>query len=164
MSRQPINEDLHIEKQWFEDAREQTLDTLMGFINHVMNDYVHDYGTLCHAVSACAVAAAWAANSSEGARGGITGFQASFVMWDFIRYWLHSHNKCGLMMIDFDNMLYPQYEYRFDKTIPKDVWELLQKQAAEKLKDLDGCSDRVADHWRSIVNGNVPFGYRVVDR
>jgi len=165
MNIQPINEEMHIEKQWFEEAGKQTPDTLMGFINHVMNDYIHDYGTLCHAIAACAVAAAWAANECKGARGGITGFQAGFVMWDFIRHWTHRNNKCGMKLIDYDNMLYPQYEERFDKTIPKDVWELLQKQAAEKLEVKGGyCADSVASHWRNIVNGHVPFNYRVVDK
>ena len=164
MSKQLINEEMHLEKQWFEDASKQTPDTLMEFINHVMNDYLHDYGTMCHAIAACAVAAAWAANNCEGSRGGITGFQAGFVMWDFIRHWIYRYNKCGLRMIDFDNMLYPQNEYKFDKTITKNIWEVLQKQATEKLKDCDHCHDDVVQHWRSIVCGHVPFNYRVVDK
>ena len=84
-NKTPITEEMHLEKEWFELARKQTLETLPGFINYVMNDYMHDYGTICHAVAACALASAWAANDSP--NGGITGFQANFVMWDFVKQW-----------------------------------------------------------------------------
>lgn len=159
----PINEDMHLEELWFVEAAEQTPATLMEFFNHVMNDYVHDYGTICHAVAACAIAAAWAANRSEGAQGGITGFQAGFVMWDFIRRWEYSHNKTGMRLIDFDNMLYPQYEHRFDKAISRRVWESLQEQAKANLEAKEYAADEVRAHWQSIVDGHVPFGYTVSD-
>ena len=136
----------------------------MDFINHVMNDYIHDYGTVCHAISACAIAAAWAANETPGACGGITGFQAGFVMWDFIKQWEFSSNKCGLKILDYDNMLYPQYEGKFDKIISKDVWALLQKQANENLKDTSYAANEVVAHWQKIACGEVPFGYVVSDK
>jgi len=160
--KQEINEGMHIEEEWFADAHKQTTETLMGFVNHVMNDYSHDYGTVCHAIAACAIAAAWAANKESGAGGGITCFQAGFVMWDFIRQWEFSSNKCGLRIIDYDNMLYPQYEEKFAKTISNDTWEMLQKQAAEKLKDCEHCHPDVIKHWKSIAEGKVPFSYTVV--
>lgn len=157
------NEEMHLEKEWFKKAIDQTFETLPDFIKHVMDDYEHDYGTVCHAISACAIAAAWAANSMDGACGGITGFQAGFVMWDFIRQWQHNGNKTGLQIIDWDNMLYPQYAYKFDKTIPKSIWHKIQEQAGENLKNFPDADDRVIEHWKSIVNGKVPFGYRVID-
>ena len=160
---QVINEDMHLEEQWFAEAAKQTPETLMEFFNHVMNDYVHDCWTICHAVAACAIAAAWAADRSEGAQGGITGSQAGFVMWDFIRQWEYSSNKSGMRLVDFDNMLYPQYEYRFDKAISKRVWESLQEQAKENLEAKEYAADEARAHWQSIVDGHVPCGYKVVD-
>lgn len=156
-----ITEKMHPEKEWFEDAKKQVLETLPAFMNHVLNDYCHDYGTIVHAISACALAATNAANESE--HGGITGFQAGFVMWDFIRQWMYSSNKCGLRIIDYDNMLYPQYEYKFsNKEIPQSIWESLQKQAEELLKtEKDNAHEKVIEHWQSIIDGNVPFGYKV---
>ena len=159
---QIITEEMHPEKEWFEAAKHQTRDTLIDFFDHVMRDYKHDYGTICHALAACAIAAAWAANEEE--QGGITGFQAGFVMWDFIRQWEYSYNKCGLRIVDYDNMLYPQYEPKFDKTISADVWKALQNRAAELLNDCDHCADSVVEDWRKIAAGKVPFGYKVVDR
>lgn len=162
MARQVVTEEMHPEKEWFQKAKEQTPDTIMAYINHVMNDYSHDYGTICHAIAACAVAAAWAANNADGACGGITGFQSSFVMWDFIRHWMYENNKCGMRLVDYDCMLYPQYRDKFDKTISKDVWEQLQKAASENLKTYNAASS-VMEHWKSIVNGKVPFGYSITD-
>lgn len=160
MNKTAVNEEMHPEKEWFADAEKQTLESLPDFINHVMNDYIHDYGTVVHAVAACAIAAAWAANEADGARGGITGFQAGFVMWDFVLQWQFKNNKSGLRILDFDKLLYPQYSDRFEKVIDPKQWEKLQELARNNLEDRDAC-DEVREHWASIVDGKVPFGFRV---
>lgn len=163
MEKRIITEEDHLEIEWFKEAKLQTLNTLPSFMEHVINDYVHDYGTVCHAVSACALAAAWAANRSEGARGGITGFQAGFTLFDFIFQWQYPSNKTGLRIINYDDMLYPQYQYKFEKTIGKSTWESLQKEAKTRLEERGRLADRVKAHLESIVNGSVPFGYIVGD-
>ena len=53
-----VTEEMRPEKEWFAEAGKQTVETLPAFINHLMGDYEHDYGTVVHAISACAVAAA----------------------------------------------------------------------------------------------------------
>lgn len=156
-----ITEEMHLEKEWFAEAQKQTLQTLPAFINHVMNDYAHDYGTVCHAISACAIAAAWAANECEGACGGITGFQAGFVMWDFIKQWEFRNNKTAMKIVDYDNMLYPQYAYKFEKTITQATWDGLQKEAKKRLAENPDAHPDVVAHWRSIVGGQIPFGYTI---
>lgn len=222
-----ITEEMNIQKEWYEEARSMTLDKLPDFIKKLMNDYHHDYGTICHALAAGGIATMYAMDKGE--QGGITGFQAGAIMWQFIRNWSYSHNKTGLRMIDYDNFLYPQYDYKFDKTIEKDTWQAIQKEAESKireakeahekyLKDLEqykidiamfverypdyherpeyynhlsygtgaewekeeekknsgfefaprepydpSPDSRVYQHWRSIVVGKVPFGYRVVE-
>lgn len=154
-----ITEEMHLEKEWFEDARKQTVETLPAFVNHIMNDYDHDYGTVCHAVAACAIAAMEAANNTP--NGGITGFQAGFVMWDFVRQVCYSSNKCGLRLIDYDNFLYPQYAYKYEKTISPATWKAIQEQAKKNLDDRDHAHSAILEHWKSIVDGKVPFGYIV---
>lgn len=155
---QPIDESMHLEKEWFQEAKKQTRDTLGQFIDHLMTDYQHDYGTICHAIAAAALAATYAADNSP--QGGITGFQAGFIMWDFIKQWMYPTNTCGLKIVDYDNMLYPQYERHFDKTIPSHTWELLQAQAKELLKtEAHDAHNEVYKYWQSIANGQVPFGY-----
>lgn len=162
MIMEKINEKQHFEKVWFKEAKKQTIGTLPNFINHIMNDYKHDYGTICHALSACALAAAWAANSHE--QGGITGFQARFVMWDFIKEWMYPNNETALRIVDYDDMLYPQYKQKFDKVISNETFESIQKVAQERLdsiKNGDTAHPDVIKHWKSIVAGNVPFGYKI---
>lgn len=66
------------ETKWFDQARNQTLETLPKFTDQIMNSH-HDYNSVVHAIAACALATAYACDHSS--NGGITGFQAGFVMW-----------------------------------------------------------------------------------
>lgn len=79
---------------------------------------------------------------------------------------MYPTNKVGLKITDYDDMLYPQYENKFEKTIPRDIFESLQKAAKEKLeKDVrpsyPTTHPLVVEHWQSIVDGKVPFGYTI---
>ena len=167
MSKIIATEEMRPQDEWFKQAKEQTLETLPEFINHVMNEYDHDYGTVVHAISACAIAAAWAANREEGASGGITGFQAGFIMWDFIRQWSYMNNKTGMRLINYDDLLYPQYANKFEKTITSSTWEHVQKEAKAKIDeahdDAHGYQVHpdVLAHWQSIADGKPPFGFTV---
>ena len=156
-----ITEEMKLENEWFAEAKKQTLETLPAFINHVMNDYIHDYGTVVHAISACAIAAARAADNCEGARGGITGFQASFVMWDFVKQLSYPNNKAGLKILDYDKLLFPQYAYAFEKTITEATWKAIQKNAQEQLETHKTAHPNVVAHWKSIVDGQLPFGFTI---
>lgn len=213
-----------IKGEWKAEARNCTLETLPAFLQKITAEYQHDYGTICHAMAMAAIAAAWSVNASP--QGGITGFQAGAVMWEFVREWQYPNNKTGLRIIDYDNFLYPQYADKFEKAMPRSAWAALRKAAADRIKDADedhakyltsldaynvaiaefvkkypdyyerrdhydplgiGTGDqwaeeqtkkdsgfefapqkpyeplnektRVYQHWVSIVNGNVPFGY-----
>lgn len=129
---QVITEEMKIHEEWYREAADMTMEGLPEFLRHLLNDYQHDYGTICHALSAGALATAWAMNRSPGAN--IAGFQAGFVMWGFIRQWRYPHNCCGLRLLDMDNLLYPQYKDEF-RTISKDTWEKVQKEAAERIAE-----------------------------
>lgn len=118
--------------KYYDQAKKQTLRTLPKFLNKMMLESF-DYGSICCAVAAAALSAAWATNNHPHA--GITGFQAGAVMWEFIVQWNYSNNKTGLKIVDYDNMLYRQYEEKFQKTITKSTFELLQKQAAVFLDE-----------------------------
>ena len=148
-----LEESMHIHDAWYEEAGHMTLDKLPEFLERLQNRYEHDYGTICHAIAASAIATAWAMN--HGPQGGITGFQAGAIMWEFIKHWGHLEGPARLQ--DFEKMLYPQYEEHFN-SIDKDTFEYLQKKAAENLAEEKG-SDSIREHWQSIVDGKVPFGY-----
>lgn len=156
----PITEEMHLEKEWYAEARNQTIETLLDFINHMMGDYDHDYGTVCHAIAACAMAAIHVADNHP-VNGGITGFQASHTMWQIVRQMMYKDNKTGLRLLNYDDMLYPQYEYKFEKTISRSIFEELQKVARENLESNESAHPKVIAHWQSIVDGNVPFGYTI---
>ncbi len=208
-------------EKYYDKAKNQTLETIPDFFKEMFEESF-DYGSIYCAVAASALAAANAANHHK--KAGITGFQAGAVMWEFIRQWNYSHNKCGLRIIDYDNMLYSQYEDKFQKTIGKSVFESLQKEAqihldkdkadhekylvdmkqykidlaafvkmypdyhdrpkhydrlgcgtgdeweAEKKKEESGFEFAPSkpcyfagqlEHWQSIANGIVPFGYEI---
>ena len=157
--KQPITEEMHLEEEWFKQARQvKSVEELSQFVDKMLNSYEHDYGTACHAIAACALASTWLGSHIEG----ITGFQAGFVMWDFIRHWVKEGNKCGMKLVDYDDFLFPQYEDKFGKTISEETWESIQEAAKNNLENDDGfVCGAVRQHWKGIVDGVVPFGYKV---
>ena len=157
MVKQEIKEEDGIHKEWYKKAKEQSLESLPAFLKHLTEDYKHDYGTICHAVASAALAAANAVDHSPG--GGITGFQAGAIMWEFVQHWLGYEDE-PLRLVKYEEMLYPQYEHSFAKTISKDTWEWLRERAKSLLSEQHGISS-VRIHWESIAGGKVPFGYRV---
>ena len=162
MSRKPITEDMNLQDKWFKKAKSMRPEDFPEFFREMTEDYIHDYGTVCHAMAAIGLAAMWAFNNSEGARGGITGFQAGCVMWDVIRHMNYEDNKCGLRLLNMDDLLYPQYEHKFT-AISKDTWDAVKKEAQKRLLERGAAHPDVVAHWESIVNGKIPFGLRIED-
>lgn len=157
-----ITEEMGLQKGWYEEARskEMTLETLPAFLERLAG-HGHDYGTICHALAAGAIAAATAMDRSE--CGGITGFQSGAVMWQFIREWMFQGNKLGLKILDYDNLLYPQFGYKFEKVITKKMAEKLKELAEKNLAESGGAATSVVEHWRSLAGGILPFGFVVGD-
>lgn len=160
-TRKKITETMKEQEQWYKDAKEVRAESLHFFINHLINDYEHDYGTICHAIAAASIAAAHAVNRSS-SEGGITGFQAGAVMWEFIQHWGVFPSNALLKIQDQSDMLYPQNVGKFT-TISKSTWKELQKRANNKLAftTKDEVHEEVSDHWQSIADGEVPFGYSI---
>lgn len=137
----------------------KSFDELVEYLKYIKENGCCGYGESPRAIAQACLAVAWYFASDFG----ITGFQAGCTMWDFIQDWEYSSNKCGLRIVDFDNMLYPQYDYHFEKTIKNHTWEALQKRAKELLEERTFAHPDVSAHWQRIANGEVPFGYTVVD-
>lgn len=135
----------------------ETLDDLIEFLTYVKNNCNYDYGVAPRSIAQASLATAWYFSNIFA----ITGVQAGFVMWDFIRDWKYQNNKLGLKIINYDNLLYPQYDDYFDKVISKDTYKKLQEVSQEKLNEGGNVSPKVMIHWLRIVNGEVPFGFRV---
>jgi hypothetical protein len=135
----------------------ESFDDLVAFLKDVKENYNYDYGVAPRSIAQAALAVAWYLSGEFG----ITGFQAGCVMWDFLKDWEFRSNKTSLKILDYDNLLYPQYGYKFDKTISTRTWESVQKAAKENLESTEYAHPDVIAHWKSIVEGQVPFGFTV---
>lgn len=156
MEKKKITEADHLETEWLKEAKEQTLETLPKFIDHLMNDYEYDYSTYIRAVSAAMLGTFYTINNKEG----FTGFQVSFIPW-FIMDEFWGKSKTGRKVIDFDCMLFPQYEDMFRNTISKKTFKKLQERASRFIEKRNLHPD-VKKHMESIVAGEVPFGYKLI--
>ena len=130
-------------------------DSMDNLLKELVDTYEFDYSSICQMIGMFAVIAANKANSSEA--GGISGFQANGVMWEFIQNWMHLEGP--MKLVRFDEMLYPQYEDHFQKSIDKETFKWMQEKAEESIKKHKSANQLVVDHWRRIVDGFVPFGY-----
>lgn len=71
-------------------------------------------------------------------------------------------SEIGRKVINFDNMLYPQYADRFEKTISPKTWKNLQEIAKEKMKEpVEHFHPDIRRHILKIAAGEIPFGYKV---
>ena len=65
--------------------------------------------------------------------------------------------------VEYDRMLYPQHAHEFEKTITSHAWAKLQAMAADKISKGSRLHPSVQEHIQSIIDGDVPFEYRIVD-
>lgn len=127
----------------------QTAEELSAYIETLVKRQ-HDYGTCVYAMSMAATAALqYVAHVL-----GVTGFQASCADMDIIRR--TRGYKHGFRLIDFGNLLYPQY--CDDDHFPN--WQgMLVKYARDLVpaaKDMlkergEDAHPAVAEHWRMIA-------------
>lgn len=148
-----------VTNQWFIDSKSMTMEALPEFLRHLTEDYEHDYSSIINAVAAGAIGAAWAMEKSPEC--GLTGFQASCTMWAFIANW--TGKKGTMKLIEYNDMLYPQHAWKFERTISPSTWTELQEKAQQKLNMVTKAvyAPEVIEHWKHIVAGKVPFGYTV---
>ncbi len=162
MSTKITEEDKETLEGWKAEARNiKTTEELTAFINKLTSDYQHDYGTIIHAMFYAMQAAMRVVDRSP--QGGITGFQAGCLGWMMVQEYL-SHGQDGPMRLQqFNDMLYPQNKERFECSMSEDTWKWLQEEAAKKLNERSsvGANSAVSDHWKSIVDGQIPFGWSV---
>ena len=156
-----ITEEMDIHKAWKDEAHNvKTVEDLTKFINHLVEDYGHDYGTIVHAMFSGMMATFHAINNSP--QGGITGFQASCLGHMFVRKFLLSEDKMYKIQV-IDDLLYPQYESKFRKVLKPEIWKKLQGMAQDNLDKKELASEKVIAHWKTIVAGEVPFGFIISD-
>lgn len=138
----------------------ETKEQLVEFIDYV-TDFKHDYGTVIYGCCAVMKAAFRVVNSSPKS-GGITGFQAGCIGLEMIQEFMMI--KPPFKVVDLNNLLFPQYRSKFEKTIDQETWGYLQKQAKENLESEERGAFAVRKHWKSIVDGVVPFGFTIKEQ
>jgi hypothetical protein len=152
--------DKDVLEQWHKDAKEvNTPADLAVFVGKLCNDYIHDHGTIVHARLAAMLAAQHVVDRSD--QGGITGFQAGCLGWMLVKECLAYGQEGSMRLLQFNDMLYPQHDDRFASDLMKGTWQDLQERAAKLLAQQDAASAKVREHWQSIVDGKVPFGWTV---
>lgn len=156
-----ITEESGVHKAWISEAKQiKTTEELVTFLNRLVTAYTHDYGTIVHACVAAMVAAFSFINKSD--QGGITGFQAGAIGWEMIKEFMGINGPAKI--VDYENLLYPQYDYKFEKTISKDTWDYIVEKAKQKLaEDNEHTHLDVLAHWQSIADGRIPFGFTLRD-
>lgn len=154
-----ITEEMGIQKEWYEEAKKTTAATLPEFVRKLTEDFQHDYGTICHAIAAAAIAAMHAVDHSP--EGGITGFQANCIIWEVIEKW-GVFNEGPKRMLSYADLLYPQYQEKFS-TIKPETWKWVQEKAKEILAEHKEMHPEVQAHMESVAAGNLPFGLKVYE-
>ena len=130
---------------------------LSSFLDEIAN-YSHDYGTIVYGCMAAMKASFKVING--GPNGGITGFQAGCLGWECVHEFMMIDSPAKL--VDFNNMLYPQYQDKFEKTISQETWDNLQEKVKVKLSEADEHTHpNILAHWKTVAAGNIPFGYAI---
>lgn len=141
-----------IETWWAEAGRCQSIDDATMLAQRLLDDYQHDYGTICHAIGAASYAMAQAMNASPS--GHITGFQAGAVQWMWLRHWNQWESE-PRRLVEYNDLLYPQYDERFS-TISGDTADWLMERAATNLAGSPHAHPDVITRWRDLAAGRFP--------
>lgn len=138
------------------------LDDLEELILNVQNRR-QTHSTACHGAMAVMIAAFNVIQNTFN----LSEYQRGCVGWEVVKEFMILDKNAPAQLLDFSNMLYPHGEEKFSRTITRKNWEWIQKQAQKKIDGVNKSeaphSAKTFDHWKSIVDGNVPFGFDVVE-
>lgn len=173
-----LTESMGEHELWYKEAHAiRTPDELLPFITKLMTCYSHDMTTVCHAITAGALAAVSVMNSFP--EGGLTPSQAQKLLGLFIRKYAKMQGP--ITIVQWMGLLNSSNKDSFG-VIPKNVWTEVRLQAAELLLadeknrklETSGLSEHQKKehasallsaeqvlHLKSIKDGVVPWGLRV---
>lgn len=79
------------------------------------------------------------------------------VMWNFVRHWMPEFSFAPLRILIYEDLLYPQFEANY-RTISKEVWEWVKREAQILLDNKKDAVPQLCEHWQSVIDGNIPYG------
>lgn len=163
----PVDE-FALRDEWYKIARDVKSTKQFNALMKKLYAHDHSYSTIVYALGAAALAGAWCANAAPKG-GGITGWQAGAVMWEFVTQWFFPNNKLGLRIWDYDELMYPQYEDKFTlRELSRDRMDNMIAEAKKLLAEAEKegqplLNEDVRAHWQSIADGKPPFNFEVID-
>lgn len=83
-------------------------------------------------------------------------------LWRFIRYL--TEIEMPMQMLDLTNMLYPEYDEYFSRTITPTAFKIIQRQACLMLQENQYENEEHKLHLENISNGKLPYGYLVKEK
>ena len=138
-------------KKWYEEVDTiNSKNKLDRFVKKIMQGYEHDCGTYVHAVAVCTKAFIRYYGS------GMTGMQASFLMWELIRKTFHKNDAFGLQLVSFESVLYPQELDRLTVQFDEDTHKKVIETAKKFLKEEPNAHKEVREHWEKLASGWLP--------
>ena len=133
----------------------------LKFIKVLARTYEYDDDMLCEALVYSMLAGATAFAREYGLKT-LTLEQTQWVLWSFLGKWLQTDEPIRLLRISY--MLEPEMREVFNTALPRSFFDWLQEAAKERLEALPDASKERREHWQSIVDGAVPFGYTLEER
>lgn len=147
-----------IEKGWYKEIETLTSKSKYNaFVNKLIGGYEHDFGTSLRAL-ACVVNA-----TIRFYGGGLTNFQAGYLMWKILETTFHIKDRVGLQLLKYEDLLYPQLLYHFEHELTKVQHDTLIGLAKQHLIEYPTACDEVRKHWEKIASGWLPSCIQEID-
>lgn len=162
MEKQKITEEMGLQKIWKEHAEKVRMsDEVKIFIDELQNNYEHDYGTIVHALEAVMIAAYNVLEKSP--QGGITGNQAGYLGWTFVRRFI-TDTKGPQRVVTYEHLLYPHLVNRSFLAISKETMKWVREEAKRKLEQTEferyeiQPNPELKAYWEELIAGKIPEG------
>ena len=145
-----------LKASWDERVKDGS-ESLDSFVEYLLS-FEHDYGTIVHATHAAMRKCFLKIDNSP--QGGITGYQAQFLMWKFIEEF-GGEDPVGRRIVSYSDLCFPQAARQFTH-IPRNIWEQTREFARKQLEEFgDTMVASVRSHMIDVRDGKVPFGLSI---
>lgn len=158
---QPTFEDM---KTWGEKSYQMSIEELPVFIQQVVDTYEH---TSISKINLLNISVTCLLNNFYQEKVlPMTEPEVETSKWTLVKMLFPSLGDGPISMIKWNNLLSPTSEPYFH-SIPMDVFKDVQSSAALLVERHESGRETFPDeevaHWKSIIDGNVPFGYKIID-